>query len=511
MANFMDSVKLAKPNSNSFNLSHDMKFSTNFGWIVPIMCTEALPGDKYIIKPEALVRFMPTVAPVMHLFECCIDYFFVPWRILWPNFEKWVVREEIGGIVPPFPTLNVKADGSNYNRLLDYMGIPYPGDNVGAIYNTDVSAMPFAAYQKIYNEYFRDQNLSAEATWELLNGSNDVNFAQLTQIRNRAWKHDYFTSCLPFAQKGEAVNVPVGTVELVDPITGNPPILRNGAGAEAPNFDLETDANGMLQGDFGGIKEQLWFDPNDTLVVEAGTINDLRLAMAHQKWLEKNARGGTRYTEHIRAHFGVYSSDKRMQRPEYITGVKQPIRISEVLNTTGTAGAPQGTMAGHGVALVNGRQKGFFCEEHGYVMGVMTIRPRAAYQQGIPRHFLKRTADDLFYPDYAHIGEQEVDMKEIYAYTTDNPTPFGYLPRYAEYRTEFDRVAGQFRDELNFWHAGRIFPASPALNEQFVQIDPEEIDRIFAVTDPANDKLLVHCFNDVRAIRLIPKFGTPTF
>lgn len=511
----MDTVKLQRPKSNHFNMSHDFNFSTNFGWMVPVMVTEAIPGDKVVIQPEALIRFMPTVAPVLQQFDVCIDYFFVPWRILWENFEKWVVREEVGGFVPAFPTITVNASGTNYNRLLDYMGIPDPAGNPGATFNQTVSALPFAAYQKIYNEYYRDQNLISEFVDTLIDGSNNVNFAGLCNLRQRAWKHDYFTSCLPFAQKGDAVSVPVGTVVLQDPIVDNPPVLRNASGAEAPNFDLESDANGWLQGDFGGLKEQLWFDPNNTLQVEAGTINDLRLAMAHQKWLEKNARGGTRYTEHIRAHFGVFSSDKRMQRPEYITGVKKPVTISEVLNTTGTTEAAQGTMAGHGVAAIRGTQKGFFCEEHGYIMGIMTIRPSALYCQGIPKHFLKRSADDLFYPDYAHIGEQEVDVRELYAYVTDVgvSTPFGYLPRYAEYRTQPNRVAGQFRPgkPLDYWVVPRVFDSTPQLNEEFISIQTEPYDRMFAVTDPDEDKLIVSVRNHCGMNRLIPKFGTPTF
>lgn len=508
MQNFLNSVQMQKPKRNRFDLTHDFKFSCNMGELVPVMISEAIPGDHFTINPQAMIRFQPTVAPPMHRFDIYIHYFFVPWRILWAQFEQWVVQEEVGGTVPAFPTITIANNGSDYTRLVDFMGIPDPTMNPGAAVAETISAFPFAAYQRICNEYYRDQNLSAEVVSELVNGSNNVNKAALTQMRRRAWEHDYFTACLPFAQKGDAVNVPVGNVVLEDPITGQAPIFRDGSGSPMPLADIGSDGSGFMVD--GNTASFAWYDPNDTLEVEAGTIDDLRRAYALQSWLEKNARGGTRYTEHIKAHYGVFSSDKRLQRPEYITGIKQPITISEVLNTTGTVDAPQGTMAGHGIGVVNGKSGYFFCEEHGYIMGIMSVLPKTAYQQGIPRHFLKRESTELFYPNFAHIGEQEVPVRELYAYTANGGNPFGYLPRYAEYRTEPSRVAGDMRNDLNFWHAGRIFQAEPTLSDQFVEMNNEEVDRIFAVSDPAEDKLLCHVLNHVTAIRPIPKFGTPT-
>jgi len=244
-----------------------------------------------------------------------------------------------------------------------------------------------------------------------------------------------------------------------------------------------------------------------------GTINDLRKAEKLQEWLEKNARGGTRYKESILAHYGVNTSDKRLQRPEYITGLKTPVIISEVLNTTGdiqgTADTPQGTMTGHGVAVNSGGAGTYFCEEHGYIMGIMSIMPKTAYQQGIPKDFIKYDYLDFGFPEFAHLGEQAIDLNEIAAYLQD-PTPseaWGYIPRYSEYKFMLNRVAGDFRTSLNYWHMGRIFAAAPGLDEAFIVSDPTT--RIFSVTDPDVQHMWVQVLNHIKALRPLPKYGTP--
>jgi hypothetical protein len=230
--------------------------------------------------------------------------------------------------------------------------------------------------------------------------------------------------------------------------------------------------------------------------------------MKLQEWLERSARGGTRYVESILSHFGVKSSDKRLQRPEYITGTKSPVIISEVLNTAGAA-LPQGNMSGHGMAVNSGKAGSYRCEEHGYIIGIMSVMPKTAYQQGIPKHFLKDDPFDYFWPSFANIGEQEVKNDEVYAFTPTGNEPFGYVPRYAEYKFEQSRVAGDFRTSLAYWHLGRIFNSQPGLNGTFITSDPTH--RIFAVTDPLQEKLYAHVLNRVTAIRPMPKFGIPSF
>jgi hypothetical protein len=253
------------------------------------------------------------------------------------------------------------------------------------------------------------------------------------------------------------------------------------------------------------------FASADNMEVQPTTINELRRAFRLQEWLEKNARGGTRYIENILAHFGVKSSDSRLQRPEYITGVKSPVVVSEVLQTGQSDTTPQGNMAGHGISVTSGRTGSYYCEEHGYIIGIMSVMPKTAYQQGIPKTFLKNDPLDYFWPSFAHIGEQEVQVQELYAYTSNKENTFGYVPRYAEYKYMPSRVAGDFRTTLDYWHLGRIFDSEPSLNQDFIECTPSATSRIFAVEDPDAQKLYCHVLNKIKAVRPMPKYGTPSF
>ncbi|AXH77003.1 MAG: major capsid protein [Microviridae sp.] len=494
--NLFNTVKMTRPNKNAFDLSHDVKLSLNMGQLVPIMCTECVPGDKFNISCESLLRFAPLVSPVMHKMNVYMHYFFVPHRLVWPNWEKFITNTD--GLPPAFPTVEITS--GSYTPLCDYLGLPIPPPGAPAEF---VNAIPFAAYQKIYNEYYRDQNLAISATDTLQDGLNDIN--NFRNLRKRAWEHDYFTSALPFAQKGNPVNLPIGVFPEDVPVYVN----NGGTDTEFQGNPLNVDVIGQQSDD---TPENELYAQTAGVATQATTINDLRRAFKLQEWLEKAARGGTRYVESILSHFGVKSSDKRLQRPEYITGTKSPVIISEVLNTTGTEDAPQGQMAGHGVSVTSGRYGSFFCEEHGYIIGIMSVMPNTAYQQGIPKHFTK-TNDPFqyFWPSFAHIGEQPIENRELYAYQGDaaGSETFGYTPRYAEYKYENNRVAGDFRTNLDFWHMGRIFDAPPALNRTFVECDPTH--RIFAVTDPSVQKLYAHVHNKITAVRPMPKFGTPTF
>jgi hypothetical protein len=505
--NIFNSIQLKKPKKNFFDLTHDVKLSTNMGQLTPILTLEVVPGDSIEIGCESIIRFAPMTAPVMHRMDVTMHYFFVPNRILWDNWEKFITNNGPNGTGPEIvaPTIAPASTWEGFApsslKFLDYMGVP-PAPLGGE--STKINALPFAAYQCIYNEYYRDQNLISPVDYKLVDGVNDLSQAdvrRLCSLRNRAWEHDYFTASLPFAQKGAAVDIPLGAVSGDANIynnLGSTTVLSGSSGSPT----VIDDSNPGLT--------DLWAQ-TDGLTVEPTTINDLRRAYRLQEWLEKNARGGTRYIESILSHFGVKSSDARLQRPEYITGVKSPVVISEVLNTSGTEGElPQGNMAGHGIAVSSGKSGRYYAEEHGYIIGIMSVMPKTAYQQGIPRTFLKLDPLDYFWPSFANIGEQEVKLQELYAYTTNREDTFGYVPRYAEYKYMPSRVAGDFRNSLDYWHLGRIFASEPTLSQEFVECTPEDTERIFAVTDPDAQKLYCHVLNKIKAVRPMPKYGTPT-
>jgi len=506
--NLFNSIQMFKPKKNVFDLSHDFKFSGDMGNLIPILVNECVPGDSYKISCDAMVRFAPMIAPIMHRVDVSMHYFFVPNRIIWKGWQDFVVSNTQN--TPPYPFISFDGNPSNqYAKFLNYMGIPLRQPGTGGGVSTDINALPFAAYQCVYNEYYRDQNLISSVAYQLEDGDNNANIYDLATMRKRAWEHDYFTASLPFAQKGQAVGVPIGAIEGDAPVKFNIGSTGGGlTGLVATDGTTQYNtaiANGNpIPGSVGNI-----YAETEGLSVQPGTINDLRRAMRLQEWLEKNARGGTRYVENILMHFGVKSSDARLQRPEYITGIKSPVIISEVLNTTGeTTGLPQGNMAGHGIGVTSGNYGKYYCEEHGYIIGIMSVMPKTAYQQGIPRTYLKKDNLDYFWPSFANIGEQEVQNQELYAYTNTAEDTFGYVPRYAEYKYQPSRVAGEFTSSLDFWHLGRIFATQPALNEDFVQCDPAVTKRIFAVEESA-DSLYCHVYNKITAVRPMPKFGTP--
>ncbi len=511
-----EQIQLTRPKSNTFDLSHDHKLSLNMGKLVPIYCVETIPGDRHSISAESLIRFAPLIAPVMHKVDVYMHFFFVPNRIIWPSWEKFITGNDDTVAAPFFQG----TDGSPFpvekGDIHDYLGLPL-SSNLRA----KVSALPWGAYQKVFKDYYCDQNVDpiALADFALFDGNCNafISPADGRKLRNRAWEHDYFTSALPWAQKGTPVNIPLslsGQADLSRKVDNLPDQLTDVNGNPIPSATaLETDTNAFITADGtpAQINLQNWQTDLEGQGQLNGTINDLRRAFSLQKWLEKNARAGTRYVESILAHFGVRSSDARLQRPEYIGGSKQHVVISEVLQTsqTDTAGTPQANMAGHAVSVGSGNTFSYFSEEHGHIIGIMSILPKTAYQQGIPKSFTRFDKLDYYWPDFAHIGEQEILNKELYYVDSDpdNEAVFGYIPRYAEYRYTPSRVSGEFRTNLDFWHMGRVFQTRPLLNQEFIYSDPTK--RIFAVQDPDIDNIYAHVFVRNMAKRPIPLFGTP--
>lgn len=508
-----NTIKVKKQKRSAFDLTHDFKFSSRMGELTPVLCTEVVPGDKFIIGADSLIRFAPLIAPVMHRFDATIHYFFVPNRLVWNQFPDFIANNE--QLVHPYIRFQSTMTAAQL-RFAEYMGVPRR--TYGESDYVDVNALPFAAYQMIYNEYYRDQNLIEPVDFALTAGSiTGTTLTSLLTQRKRAWSHDYFTSSLPFAQKGDDVEIPLGEVELKSIPLNDGAILRRIDNGSIPlGIDVQTDdATGELSNATtgGGIYA---LDPNGTLEVGSTTINNLRRAFRLQEWLEKNARGGTRYIELILSHFGVRSSDKRLQRPEYITGVKQPIVVSEVLNTagqvlpdgeTGTP-LPQGNMSGHAVSVGQGHSGSYYAEEHGFIIGIMSVMPKPAYMQGLARQFSKFDPLDYYWPSFAHIGEQEVKNKEIYIESATPEATFGYVPRYAEYKYIPSRVAGDFTGNLDYWHLARKFSSQPVLNQEFIECDPDDLTRIFAV-ETGDDELFCHVLHKIKAIRPMPYYGTP--
>lgn len=515
--NVFTHIEKNKVSTNKFDLSHDRKLSTNFGRLTPIMVMDVIPGDNIEIKPHSMIRLAPTTAPIMHSINVYMHYFFVPNRIVWPSWEDFITggREGLDNTVWPY----VEVDFSTLNNgdLADYLGLPVnmPG---AASKNFKVSAIPFAAYTLIYNEYYRDQNVKDEVPYELSDGNNSSIWGNINTLRNRAWQHDYFTSALPWTQRGEDALMPMGDRAPIEyEAVENSQFVKTVTGNDFPNIQgFESDTASPPQFRQSGSGPNVNLDLNNTHYTDlsnaiAPTINELRRALALQQYLELNARAGSRYTEVIESHFAVKSSDGRLQRPEYIGGESAPVNISEVLQTSRTVEneTPQGNMSGHAVSLMDGKNLSYKAEEHGYIIGIMSVMPKTAYQQGIPRHFLRSDKLDYFWPSFAHIGEQPIYNKELYVDNDPlNEEAFGYIPRYSEYKYMPSTVHGDFRDSLDFWHMARKFSNRPILNRDFIECDPAEVDRVFAV-DGQDENLWCHVYNEVKAERKIPYFSNP--
>lgn len=534
MANrIFNQVPGGKVKRNAFNLSHERKLSLDMGKLVPIMCTEVVPGDTFRVNSEIMLRFAPMFFPVMHRIDVYVHYFFVPNRIIWNEFEEFITGGEDGKADPIFPRFRItRSNWETWRRthgasgsLGDYLGIPRMTEEPPTQNDfIEISMLPYRAYAKIYDEYYRDQDLTDPL--DLPNGSGIFTATeQLPFLQDRAWEKDYFTSARPWAQKGDSVSLPMaGVGELPVELDSskldgsNPAQWRTADGQLNTAGNIKSSSGGSVvsEHDTPGLNFPTWYDPKGSMKVDlsqanftAATINELRRAFQLQKWMERNARSGSRYTEVLRAHFGVKSSDARLQRPEYLGGGRQKVSISEVLQTSETTeNSPQGEMAGHGISIGSSNRFKAFFEEHGYVVGIMSVLPRTAYQQGIPKHLQKFDRFDYFWREFAHIGEQEIKNSEIYVRGGNswNQGTFGYAPRYSEYKYIPSTVHGDMRDTLNSWHLGRIFANPPLLNSEFVKANPST--RIFNVEGDYHH-LWCHIYNNVKAIRPMPIFGEP--
>lgn len=530
MKKLFNSVQFMKPRKNKFDLSCERKMSMNFGGLYPCYYEPVVPGDYFRAQSEVFVRFAPLLAPIMSRFNCFIEYWYVPDRLVWPEFNDFITGGRLGTSAPAFPTLTIAdVNRARYAKglLPDYFAIPTTDGPTTVTDELVVSSLPFRAYQLIYDEFYRDQNLTAPIGCSTASGaiaSNSAEELKLVTMRKRAWEKDYSTSALPFAQRGVEVLVPIDG--NVNPGTGavglqtsdwhdntvNQNILPNGSVTIGTGGLFHSSGNVALTG----------VSPiTGTGFVEDGNmlLTNLRRASRLQEWLERMATGGARMYEAIKAEYGEESEDARLQRPQFLGGGRTPVVISEVLSTFQDSSGddlPQGNMAGHGVAVggYNGFKRKF--KEHGHVIGLMSVLPRTAYQQGCNVKLRKFDKFDYLRPQFAEIGEQVVSQGEVFHDYDGNSSPgvpseslFGYQSRYSEYKYGDSTVHGDMRDNLAFWHDGRIFShaSPPVLNTAYIEADPSY--RIFAVTDPAVHHLYVQLYHKVDAVRPLPYFGTP--
>lgn len=511
-------VQFQKPGSNTFDLSYDRKQSMKMGELTPMHVQEVIPGDKINMSTAQMIRFAPMLAPIMHQVNVFTHFFFVPNRIIWPGWENFITGGEDGYDDTAAPYIDFQPDANEPGLLGDYLGLPYNPDSAGV--TVKVSPLPLAAYTKIYNEYYRDQNLQTELIDELIDGdntNNDIVDVLYSAPIKRAWQHDYFTSALPWTQKGPQATIPLGTAAPIVPYdTVDGPVVRNvSTGVAITNAtSLRSSVVGELTAN--GTTTRAYLDLTDSNFADlsqatAASIIDLRRAFKLQQWLEKNARGGSRYVESILSHFGVRVPDSRLQRPEYLGGGKSPVSFSEVLQTSDAAAqeTPQGNMAGHGISVGQNHSFSYNVVEHGYIIGIMSVMPRTSYFQGIPRHYFKFDKFDYFWTEYEDIGEQPIYNKELFVGDDDTQLDqvFGYTPRYAEYKFMMSSAHGTFRTSLDFWHMARKFEDQPNLNAQFISCDPTT--RIFAVLD--TEQIYAHIFHKISARRHMKYFGNPKF
>lgn len=540
-----DSVPVHVPAKNVFNLSHDVKSTYNFDKLYPFLCQSVYPGDTFNCRAEVFLRAMPLLCPVMHNVDMHIHFFFVPNRLLWnanrkADWKVFITGGEDGKQRPGLPYFTysqmagISKDLIKKGSLLDHLGFPTINETEGAVIRNGIihiSSMPLRAYQLVYNEYYRNQNVTPEVEFSFDQGQeSDSDLAKLSVFRKKAWEKDYFTSALPFLQRGQAMTLPItGTMSA----TGTAPVVVNSAresGSELAVGLMTLQGNSNLRmSEAAYATGALALEGVATITqgsltftgLNIGTINDFRYCLRLQQWMENNARCGSRYIEQLFAHFGVRSSDARLQRPELLGGGKIPLIFSDIPQTSYGQGDNDdvvGDLAGKGTMY--GKTGGFkkYFEEHGILLGILSIIPRTSYCQGIPRSWTALQKEDWYFPEFAHLGEQAILNKEIYYDPTEFPSlehgpddVFGYQGRFTELRYIPSSVHGEMRDQLKYWHFGRIFPALPVLNTSFVEAS-SQVDS-FAMSDVANgdlDPFVCEIHLDIKAVRPLPKYAVPT-
>nr|QJB19623.1 MAG: major capsid protein [Microvirus sp.] len=516
------SVKVKPPKKSKFDMSHERKMTVNFGELAVCYLQEVVPSDRFSVRSEALIRMHQMLSPIMHRIDAYIHYFYVPNRLVYKEFDPFITGGDDGKANPNFPVLNFNETNKAHwgkGSLADYMGVPPCPTGTTISGSWGINALPFRAYQLIYNEFYRDQNLEDKIPITDDSVVQTAEQTELLKMRKRAWQRDYLTSCLPFAQKGDAVMLPTDSaIQWKQPAQ---------AAYSAGNFNASATTISAIQNSATPTKGDLYATSggegvrieNIEEIEIQSTINDLRTAVRLQEWLEKNARAGSRMFESMLVHFGVISDDLRIGRPKYLGGGKQPVTISEVLTSFENETTDLGKMGGHGISVGNQAAFNYMFKEFGFVIGILSVVPKPAYMQNLPKLFRRFDKFDYLWPEFANLGEQAVKNYEAYvdyATLSDNETngnadTFGYQSRYADYKFNFNSVHGDFRDTMDYWHCARKFSNAPTLSKEFIECDTSDIDdRIFPVADAqATDKLWCQIYNNVSAVRPLPFYGTP--
>nr|WNN13430.1 MAG: major capsid protein [Gokushovirinae sp.] len=503
---------------SSFDRSHGYKTTFDAGYLVPFFVDEALPGDTFKADLNMFCRLATPIVPFMDNLFLETFFFAVPIRLIWDNWQKFNGEQDNPGDSTDFlvPQIQAPEGGWQYGSLADYMGIP---TGVGGL---KTSALWHRAYNLIWNEWFRDENLQ---TTQWMHKDDGPDPAEHYILLRRGKRHDYFTSCLPWPQKGPGVELPLGGVA---PVAGNGDGLRlqlisdgtdvgrlqSFATTATPSDVYRLGASALTTGGILGVSTDSSASGlvADLSSATAVTINSLRQAFQIQKLYERDARGGTRYTEILRAHFGVVSPDARLQRPEYLGGTSGRININPVAQTSSSdTTTPQGNLAAFGVYADSQHAFTKSFVEHCVILGLVNVRADLTYQQGLNRMFSRQSRFDFYWPALAHLGEQAVYNKEIYAQgnATDDEV-FGYQERWAEYRYKPSLITGKFRSTdpqtLDVWHLSQKFDNLPKLNADFI-IDNPPISRVVAVQN--EPQFLFDSYIQLKCVRPMPVYSVP--
>lgn len=523
---------------SSFDRSFGYKTTFNEGLLIPFFCDEVLPGDTFKLKTSVLARLSTPIVPVMDNMFLDMQFFFVPNRLLWDHWQNFNGEQRDPSDSTDFlvPSVTSPDGGFAPQSIFDYLGLPT------GVANLSINSLPLRAYNLIWNEWYRDENLQDSVTVEHGDSDSVSNY----KLLKRGKRHDYFTSCLPWPQKGSAVTIPLaGDISakniadlpnlsfnsnqytyLTYPVTTDlnerltPLSLSSGtvAGSDGTNFHVPLRSTSYPATTAGILLDQQNVNSLANFLQLSSTtensvnVNDLRSAFQIQRLLERDARGGTRYTEILRSHFGVISPDARLQRPEYLGGCSTPVNINPVQQTSATTSVtPQGNLAAFGYISNTHNDFNHSFVEHGYIIGLMSVRADLTYQQGINRMWSRKSRFDFYWPALAHLGEQAVLNKEIFAQGNDQDDQvFGYQERYAEYRYKPSLITGKLRSSdpqsLDVWHLSQKFTTLPKLNSDFIEENPP-ISRVVAVQDEPH--FIGDFYFDLKCIRPMPLYGVP--